>query len=97
MNIKQQLQDLIEQTTNEMGVKLKASVVDVAIYADERAAYLVTIFGQTGYQKALIAERDSIALKAGISAVGDADAFDSRIIGIIQSVLSVGVSALAGI
>jgi hypothetical protein len=92
----QDFETLLRQTGRELNVRLRADAAAVAIYASQRAAYLSSLVGQKGFDEALIAERDSVALKAGVSAVASADAFDARVVGIIQSVLLLGANALAG-
>ena len=75
----------------ETGVNLQKSAAEVAAYAAERALHLSTIVGQLGYDEAVIAERDAVALFAGVSAAVTADAADNRIVGLIQA----GIAMLA--
>ena len=87
--------ELLERTAKETGRSLKASAVEVATYAADRAAYLATISGEPGFEQAVKAERDSVTLRAGIAAVAEADAIDQRVVGIIHTGLLIGARALA--
>jgi len=81
----------LESALTETGLQLQRSAAEVAAYTAQRALHLSTIVGQPGYAEAVKAERDAVALYAGITAVNNADAADNRIIGIIQS----GIALLA--
>lgn len=76
------------------GVELANSSEDVARYALQRATFLATVVGRPGYSMAVIAERDNVALYAGISGVALADANQTRLIGIIQGALSIGAQVV---
>ena len=83
MDINELLKDAIEET----GISLNITKDELVRYTAERAAYLTTLAGDPGFMLALRAERDSVALYAGVNASMTADAADSRIVGIIQTVL----------
>jgi hypothetical protein len=86
---KQQLEAVLRET----GGQLKRSTAEVAAYAAERAAHLARIVGQPGFEEAVKAERDSVALYSGVNVTNNADAADNRIIGLIQgsiALLSLG-------
>lgn len=87
------LQQQIEATARELGVELKRSAADVAVYAAGRAAHLAAIAGQAGFAEAVVAERDSVCLFAGISTARAADAADHRLVGLLQGALAFGVVA----
>lgn len=91
----QDLKSLFESAIAETGIDLQQSAHDVALYTSQRMAHLALIVGLPGYEEALVAERDNVALFAGISAVNSADAADQRIIGIIQGALAIGAKAIA--
>jgi len=86
MDFKANLQELLEGT--------KAASNEIAIYATEQAVKLSQLVDQPGYAEAVIAARDSIALRAGIAASDTADASDSRILGILEGALFMGAKAL---
>ena len=97
MDIGHELGELFASFSAEMGAELRFNSTEVADYAAQRAAFLSTLVGQPGYQEAVIAERDNVALKMGTSAVSTATAADARLLGIVQGVLGLGARALANL
>lgn len=95
MNVADELERLLKDASRETGRDLKGNLAEVTMYAAERTSYLSTLVGQKGFEEAVRAERDNVALKAGIKSVKAADAADARIVGIIQGVLFLGARALA--
>ena len=85
---------LLKDTAEEFETEIKADLNSLAVYTSEQITLLTKAVGQPGFDEALIAARNSIALHAGISATRQADAADQRILGIIQAVLALGVSAI---
>lgn len=83
MNINELLEDVLEET----GAQLSVSKDDLVQYTAERGAHLATIVDEPGFSLALRAERDSIALYAGLNASLAAEAADARMVGTIQGVL----------
>ena len=88
---------LILDGVKETGVNLKISAAALALYTTERAAALSLAIGQPGFEEAVRAERDNVALKGGISAVLQGDAADARFVGLIQGALGLAARAIAGI
>lgn len=91
------LDDIVGQFTNfatETGKSLAQSAGDLATYTAERAQHLAGIYSEPGFREAVIAERDNVALKAGIAAVDEADALDQRFLGLIDGILSTASGAL---
>jgi len=86
--------DLIKQTSREFGEELKVDAEYLKVYFEGRMIHLQTLVGQKGFTQALIAERDNVALTAAGRAIDRADAFDNRILGIVQGALSIGIKAL---
>lgn len=95
MNAVETLKSLLLQAVKDTGRQLQTDAHDVAVYAAQRADHLATIATDPDFNQALLAERDAIALKAGVSAVSNADAADQRIVGLIHGALGVLVAALA--
>lgn len=95
MDLKSEFTVLLTSAIKETGAQLKTSASELALYASERAAYLAGIANEPGFELAVKAERDAVALKAGISAVNEARAVDQRIVGIIHGALMIGARALA--
>lgn len=89
------LSNLIRELLAEQGVEMKRAAFDVAAYAAARMRVLGRSVGQRGYEEARIAERDAIALYAGIEALDAAKAADARIIGAIEGALAIGARAIS--
>ena len=89
------LKNMLEIALAEISADLESTVDGVAAYAAQRMAVLATLVGQPGYEEAVIAERDNVAMFAGIGAVDTADAAAQRLLGIVQGVLSLGAQLLA--
>lgn len=86
--------ETLETALSELRIELSQSTQMIAAYTAERAAFLATLVGQPGYPEAVIAERDSVALRAGIASVAQADSADQRMLGVLQGILQVGATAL---
>jgi len=86
----------LESDFAELLQGISISTAEVAAYAAEQAAKLKDLVGQAGYHEAVKAARDSVALKAGIAATQQADATDSKILGVIEGALFMGAKVLAG-
>ena len=97
MNMAKELAELLESTAQRLGTDLQEDVLAIREYASERMLHLSTCVDQPGYDQALIAERDSVALFAGISAVHVADAADRELLGIVAGALAIGARTLASI
>lgn len=79
----------------DAGKELVGDLNEVRDYVAARMQHLAKAVTEPGFRAALIAERDSIAMKAAGRAIDRADAFDARIAGIIEGTLIVGSRALA--
>jgi hypothetical protein len=88
--LEQDFEDVLTQALKDTKLDFDFSVKEVAVYAAQRAAFLATVVGQLGYEQAVIAERDNVALYAGLKSVEMADASQQRLIGVIQGALSFG-------
>ncbi len=80
-------EDLLRDVLEETGADINVTKDELIQYTAARAVHLTTLIGQPGYHLALRAERDAVALYAGLNATMAAEAADSRIVGVIQSVL----------
>ena len=94
-DVKHELEALLTDAIAETGASLQQGAAELAAYAAERAAHLATLVDDPGFQEAVRAERDAVALKAGITAVQQADAADARIVGVIQGALALAANLLA--
>lgn len=87
---------LLEQEAKRANVKLKETPRELALYMTERAVHLSRIAGEPGIEEAIIAERDSIALAAGLKFTDLTRAGDQYLIGVIQGALTIALRMLAG-
>lgn len=90
--MKDQLKQLLSDALSETGADLSASGQAIAQLTAIRAAELSVLVGQPGYDQAVVAARDEIALAAGLESVSNADAATSRVLSLIQG----GLMMLAG-
>lgn len=95
MNTQETFKSMLDDVVKETGVQLKEAPAQLALYMAERASHLATLTLEPGFDQAVIAERNSVALRAGLTAHDQAVALDWRIIGIIQGALRVAAVALA--
>ncbi len=79
----------------DAGQELAGDLADVRDYVAARMQHLSKAVTEPGFRSALLAERDSIAMKAAGRAIDRADAFDARLAGIVEGTLIVGSRALA--
>lgn len=97
-DLKQILNEFLEQLKGEIedaGGDISVSWDELRMYTAERANHLSALVGQQGFDLAVRAERDAIALKAGIAAVDVADDAGQRWLGMIQGTLIVLAKVLA--
>lgn len=90
-----ELASLLNATYTEFGTSFPGDIHEVTTYAEKRTLHLSTLVGNPGYEQAVLAERDNIALKAGIVAAVASDRMDQRVLGVIQSAISVAAKAAA--
>lgn len=77
------------------GVSLADDLEGVAAYAAGRADHLSALVGDPGFGEAVIAERDSIAMKAALGSVASADDVDGRVLAVIRGGIQMAARALA--
>ncbi len=88
---------MIDDAVTDTGVELKQAKDDLAAYMAERAAHLSSIAGEPGFEQAVTAERNNIALRAGLAVHDQARAADQRLVGMIAGAIRVAAFALAAI
>ena len=93
--MKEDIKAMLRQALDELGGEIQGTLDEVADYAASRAEHLATIVGEPGFDQAVLAERDAVALKAGLSVAKDARALDQRLVGLFQGALFWGAKALA--
>ena len=87
------IKELLDATVAETGVQLSESTDALSAYVAARAVHLSSLVGQPGFEFAVQAERDSVALRSGLAVHDQARGADQRILGIIQAALSIGARA----
>lgn len=95
MNVQNDMRELFEDAVKETGISLRVGVAELAEYAAERSAHLATLVGDPDFSMAVRAERDAVALKAGLTAVQQADVADAKLVGVIQGGLTFAAKFLA--
>lgn len=93
--IQSDLKDLFESFLGGVGAGLEAGRAEVAEYAAQRTLHLSTIVDQPGFEEAVVAERDNVALAAGIAAVDVADEADRNFLALIAGALGFAARAVA--
>lgn len=94
MDVGKELVDALSGAVDRMGISLETNMDELRTYAAERMLHLSTLIGQPGYQEALVAERDNVAMKAGLLAVDASDRADAELVGLITGAMAVGARAL---
>lgn len=95
LDTKKQFRQLLEDAVKETGADIEESLDTVVLFMSERALHLSTIAHEPGFTQALRAERNRVAIHAGLSVAEDADSSDHRILGLIQGALALAAGALA--
>lgn len=88
-------QQLLEDAVKETGTRLKQAPAELAAYMSERAAHLSLSAQEPGFDQAVRAERNNVAMRAGLIAHDVASKTDFQFLGIIQGALSIAAKALA--
>ena len=95
MSVADQFKSLVESTADRLGITLTRDMVECRDYAKRRMLFLASIIEEPGFDMALLAERDSVAMYIGIATAAAADAADVELRGVILGALSIGAKALA--
>lgn len=95
MSIVEEFKLTLQAASKRLGRHLTEDMNQVGHYAGVRMQFLATIVDEPGFALALVAERDSVAIRAGISTVDAADAADAELRGVILGALAIGARALA--
>ena len=66
-------------------------------YISARILHLSAAVGEPGFELALMAERDAIAMHLGLLAVDSADKLDYELLGLLRGGLSIAAAALASV
>ena len=81
---------------NLNGLDFKGSAQEIRQYSAESMARLATLVGQPGFETAVEAERDIVAIKIGMRIAKDADKADMKALGVIEGALRMGAGMLSG-
>lgn len=82
---------------DDLGVGAEAARAELAEYAAERAAHLSAIVNEPGFPEAVRAERDNVALKAGILAAEVGDEVNQGLLAALAGGLGFAARAIAGL
>lgn len=88
-------ESMLKDAVAETGVRLKETPRVLALYMAERSLHLSAISTEPGFEQAVRAERNNVALRAGIETHAQASAIDFQILGMIQGALRMAAAALA--
>tara|TARA_R110000851_G_scaffold120002_1_gene248059 strand:- start:3253 stop:3885 length:633 start_codon:yes stop_codon:yes gene_type:complete len=97
MDPKQAFEDLIQATLNELPAKFKEQKDAIASYASEQSLQLATILdnGEPGFDKAVIAARNNVALFAGLGSAEIVKSTQQIWLGVLAGGLRIVAVALA--
>ena len=95
MDFTEEFKILLQDAAARLGKDIQADLSDTATYASQRMRHLARAINEPGFQEALLAERDAVAMKAGISAVNAGDLADAELMGLISGALAIGARALS--
>ncbi|MCI0588934.1 MAG: hypothetical protein L0323_19095 [Planctomycetes bacterium] len=76
------------------GRRRDVTKLEVRAYAEARARHLATLAGKPGFGEALVAERDNVALFAGIAESDSDEELRGRIAAVVQRALVCAVAAM---
>lgn len=86
---------LLQDAATETGATLQANLEDLATFAEQRTEHLKTMTADPHFPMAVRAERDAVALRAGINASRQGSAADQRLLGLIQGALAFAAKVAA--
>ena len=75
--------------------QISSSIDDASGYGAARAAHLANAVGQPGFDEAVRAERDNVALRIGILGVNNTEEVEARLAGVLHGALRLGAALLA--
>lgn len=87
------LSDILTTAARRLEVDLGGNAEDLRGLGFELTTDLANAFGQPGYDEAVLAARDVVALHVGINAAAIGDAADAELRGVIFGVLAAAAGA----
>lgn len=94
MSKHEQMEALLRDALRETGHTITVSTAELAAYTLQTATKLTAAIGQPGFDEAVRAARDAVAMFAGLSAAREADRADQRLFGILTGALVTAISAV---
>lgn len=95
MDIKDEFLALLKDAVDETGIELSETLERISDYAAQRAEHLALGVDEPGFASAVRAERDNVALFAGLAVAGDLDQVDGQLLGLIKGMLTLAAKILA--
>lgn len=95
MDTKKEFEAMLSSSLKETGARVKQVPAEIALYMSERSAHLSTIVNEPGFDQAVRAERNNVAMRAGIATHNAASQMDFQLLGLIEGALRVAAVALA--
>lgn len=92
-----ELQEMFEELVSDTGADLETDADELAKLAGKLAQTLAKNRNNPGWKIGMAAAVDVLAMEAGIRTVGEADAFDARLHGMLESALRLGSKALSAL
>lgn len=97
MTTKKTIGEKFTNLIGHAGVNIpEEGIEEIRQYATKSMVHLSTIAGQPGYELALEAERDIIAIKIGMRILNDANDADKRFLGLIEGALRMASLVIGG-
>ena len=94
MNLAQEFERILRDTSTRLGVDLKENLDEVRSYAAEQMIALSLAVDEPGYAEVLVAAGTNVALMAVAAGVESADVLDRELVGTINGALAIGARAL---
>ena len=95
MDAKAEFLNMLDDAVEDTGLELSKSREEIAAYMAERADHLSAIVEEPGFGRAVIAERNSVAMFIGLEVSDNAHAADHRALGWIAGALRIAAVVLA--
>lgn len=86
---------MLETAYKDEGRSIAFDTKALATYAAEEAKVLSLAISEPGFDQAIKAARDNLAMKAGLAAVVVGDRADARFYGILEGGLAIAARAIA--
>lgn len=95
MDVLSEIKNTLDDALESSGATLKESREEVAQFMHDRALHLSTITHEPGFGKAVVAERNAIAMEAGLEVSEVAGKADVEMLGWIGAGLRIFAMVLA--